>query len=388
MKLNSTPISFSRLLLAGCVAVGFSYAANAQLSNDDCSGAIMLTFGTDSASCVSTAGTTIGATQSNDPTDVCSASWFDDDVWYMFTTPATMPSRVVVQAYYDDTVNPTDIINPGMAIYAGCGAGEMAIRCFSGGDDAIVTEDLMANTTYYVRFWSANTTTPNGGTFEICVFGDNSPCNVGTVSTPGPFWNCPGDLVTITNTGMQAPQFGGIGYRFTPGINAGGGTGGTLTLTGSTESYAFDEDLNGVLSANTLPVFVGQWYVTPVVYYDDEDPTGTICQVSSDSVQVNFLAASDPLCSGVGISEVPLEDRFNIFPNPTADLLTISSTEFSAVDAVRVLSIEGKLIQDFGTVVLGSGNFVMDLSELEGGVYFLQLERYGEQAMKRFVMAR
>jgi hypothetical protein len=195
-------------------------------------------------------------------------------------------------------------------------------------------------------------------------------------------------MVTVTSTGVQVPQFGGVGHRFSPGINAGGGTGATLTVIGTGDSYSFDEDLNGILSANTLPVFVGQWYVTPVVYYDDDAATGTICAFAGDSVQVNFLAATDPNCDAVGIAENEIEGSLVLFPNPTSGQITISSTEFNRVDAVKILSIDGKLVQDYGTVVLGDGRFVMDLEHLDDGVYFLQVESAGQQGMKRFVLAR
>lgn len=387
MKNNSTLRIFRRTMFSFGLFTFLGSSVMAQPANDDCASAIAIPFAVDSAACAPTAATSIGATGSTDPVDVCSASWFDDDVWFSFTTPAVMPTRVVVQTYFDDAVTATDIINVGMAVYAGCGTGEIAIRCFSGGDDAIVMPDLMANTTYYVRVWSANTSTPNGGTFEICAFGDNSPCTFGTLNTAGPIWHCPGDIAEINNTGNMIPQFGGFGYEFSPGTNAGGGVAAGFTLTNADEIYTFDEDLNGVMSGNGLGVLTGQWFITPVVYYDDESPLSTVCD-SASAIEVVFLSAADPVCDGVGIPENGAVGDIELFPNPSNGLLTLSSSEINSLDRLSVLSADGKLIMDLGIANFTSGKFDIDLTHLEDGVYFMQFNQEGRQAMRKFVLTR
>lgn len=158
--------------LAFFLCLGFLMAANvvfAQPANDDCSGAIALTVAADEASAVAVAGTTTGATGSTNPTSVCSGSWFGDDVWYTFTTGATVPANGVTIKV---TPSAGSAFQPlGMAIYLGCGANEVPIACMSqAADDFMSVPFLQANTTYYVRMWSGNGATTFAGAFDIIAF--------------------------------------------------------------------------------------------------------------------------------------------------------------------------------------------------------------------------
>ena len=72
-------ISFSFLFLALTSVTMF-----AQPANDDCANAVALTVAADKASCVSVDGTTLDATFSAAPTDICAfqGNRLPDDVWY------------------------------------------------------------------------------------------------------------------------------------------------------------------------------------------------------------------------------------------------------------------------------------------------------------------
>jgi hypothetical protein len=158
--------------LAFFLSLGLLMTANvmfAQPANDDCSGAIALTVAPDEASATPLAGTTTGATASTSPTSVCSGSWFGDDVWYSFTTGATVPANGVTLKVTPSTGS---IFQPlGMAIYLGCGANEVPIACMSQtADDFLSLPFLQANTTYYVRMWSGGSATNNSGAFDIIVY--------------------------------------------------------------------------------------------------------------------------------------------------------------------------------------------------------------------------
>ncbi len=139
-------------------------------ANDDCANAVALTIYPDEASCVQTTGTTVNGTASASPTSVCSGSWFSDDVWFSFTTGATVPSTgVAVKVTYGTATS------VGMALYASCGANETPLGCFSdcnGGLNQLVlfNGSMMPNSTYYARVWSGCSPTANSGTFDICVF--------------------------------------------------------------------------------------------------------------------------------------------------------------------------------------------------------------------------
>ena len=158
--------------LAFILFLGFLMATNvmfAQPANDDCGGAVSLTIAADEASAIPVSGTTIGATGSgaatNSPINVCSGSWFGDDVWYSFTTGATVPADG-----YTIKLTNGSVTTFGMAIYTGCGTGDVPFYCFSdnsGLRKEAVIKGMTANTTYSIRVWSGGSPTANSGTFQL-----------------------------------------------------------------------------------------------------------------------------------------------------------------------------------------------------------------------------
>lgn len=183
--------------LAFLLCLGFLMATNvmfAQPANDDCGGAVSLTIAADEASAIPVSGTTIGATGSgaatNSPINVCSGSWFGDDVWYTFTTGATTPPNGVTVKVIPGTFGLL-----GMAIYTSCDTAAVPISCMSQQTlDFMSIPFAQANTTYMVRMWSGGGATTNSGTFDIIVYENpvdpNSvPDNVlwGDVSGEGDF---------------------------------------------------------------------------------------------------------------------------------------------------------------------------------------------------------
>jgi hypothetical protein len=149
---------------------------NAQPLNDDCSGAFETVFSASEATVVLRAGDTRGATASTEPTSVCSGSFYTDDIWFKFTTPAVLPDHgVVVRVYFDDSLNPTDVPAIGMALYSSCAIGETPLACFSAttpDQDRIVLENVcgLANHEYVIRVWSTGASAATEGTLRVGVY--------------------------------------------------------------------------------------------------------------------------------------------------------------------------------------------------------------------------
>lgn len=148
-----------------------AFAAQAQApANDDCAGATAVPYAANAAACTSTLVTTTGATQSANANS-CSATWYDDDVWYTFTTPAVLPDTVVIKG------TPGTLVNWGMSVYASCTA-TSDIACFSGstggpnGLNIYLRKSLLTpNTAYKLRVWGAMTGPAAQGNMNICVYG-------------------------------------------------------------------------------------------------------------------------------------------------------------------------------------------------------------------------
>lgn len=158
------------------VALLFSTYLYAQPTNDNCVNALAVTIGIDEASCVPVEGSTVDGTPSAIPSNVCSGSWFGDDIWFSFTSGSTVPDDgYTIKALFG--TEPGDIIQVGMALYESCDADAIPLVCFSDSPGRNTIEpygcDLLPDHTYYVRIWSAPGVNDNSGTLRLCVF--NAP---------------------------------------------------------------------------------------------------------------------------------------------------------------------------------------------------------------------
>lgn len=158
-------------------------AAFAQPENDDCASAFNIVFADNEESVIKVDGDTRGASASTLPAiGSCSGSFFSDDIWFTFTTPATLgEGEIVIRAYFGDLPS-TDVPAIGMALYAGCGDGELPITCFSSTipeDDRIElpTYCMLANNTYAVRVWSTGNDATTEGTLRMGVYFNAYPAD-------------------------------------------------------------------------------------------------------------------------------------------------------------------------------------------------------------------
>jgi hypothetical protein len=97
-----------------------------------------------------------------------------------------------------------------------------------------------------------------------------------------------GETFDLEATGVMIPTGGSFGWVFTPGETGSGSLGGEFILTGAPNPATYDNDLNGLLSANNLPPFAGQWTVKGAVYTNPNDAFNTICDFTEDSLIVSF----------------------------------------------------------------------------------------------------
>ena len=122
------------IILLITIVWGYGKALS-QPANDDCNAPIEVAYAPNEASANFTAGDTRGATPSVTPVSVCSGTFYYDDVWFAFTTPDTLPSAgITVKAYFDTAQVHSDVIAIGMAVYSGCDAAAIPMRCFSSED--------------------------------------------------------------------------------------------------------------------------------------------------------------------------------------------------------------------------------------------------------------
>jgi hypothetical protein len=149
-------------------AAGFAQAP----ANDECTGAVSLTV---NASCISTSGTTIGATQSAtlpDPDCGNGDSGWDDDVWFSFTPAA---GQTAVNIDFSGVSGTSDLVAQIYTSDNNTCAGTFTL--FDCADDVAGSLPgfsglaVTAGITYYIRVFSYSSTagTTANSNFTICV---------------------------------------------------------------------------------------------------------------------------------------------------------------------------------------------------------------------------
>jgi len=168
--------SISRLLPLLILLFG-SMNLFAQPANDDCSAPTPITLAADQANCVWVDGDTrmaVDATVITTAPGVCSGSWYIDDVWFSFTTGATVSEGgLIVETDFGS--EPDDVSGIGMSFYTNsCDPANIEFQCFSSGDGSTRSLNLVCgiepNTSYLVRVWSGGNTVDSEGTFRICAY--------------------------------------------------------------------------------------------------------------------------------------------------------------------------------------------------------------------------
>jgi len=165
----------------------WSATAWAQPANDDCVNAFEMVVADSEANAVLVDGDTRGAVASTTPATVCSQTFYTDDVWYKFTTPAVLPADgLIIKAYFNNTVNPTDLPHVGMAVYGSCDLNAALLACYVDDDPDLNKTELTsacieANNEYLVRIWSGGADATTEGTFRIGVFAN-------TTAAPSLWW--------------------------------------------------------------------------------------------------------------------------------------------------------------------------------------------------------
>ncbi|MDG1147355.1 MAG: S8 family peptidase [Crocinitomicaceae bacterium] len=112
-----------------------------------------------------------------------------------------------------------------------------------------------------------------------------------------------------------------------------------------------------------------------------DDNTGVIPSFGSSSWgwgKVNAYAAVKLALNTVGISELPQEVTWNVYPNPANETLSISGLKNTNVKPM-IIDLQGKAIS------IEFINSSMDITSIEPGVYFLRLIRDGKVEQKKFV---
>lgn len=76
-----------------------------------------------------------------------------------------------------------------------------------------------------------------------------------------------------------------------------------------------------------------------------------------------------------------LVDSFSVFPNPTSDVLNISSSNSAEITKLSVVDVNGRTVKNLEGGVINQVN----VADLNSGVYFVNIESNGGKVTKKFI---
>jgi hypothetical protein len=98
---------------------------------------------------------------------------------------------------------------------------------------------------------------------------------------------------------------------------------------------------------------------------------------ATPTVKLKFLLNTEDLVYFVGLEEKE-SINFNIYPNPSSEEISISSSTFKGNEKISILDVSGKeLIHSHLTTI--------DVSKLNSGVYFIQVENESSKSQQKFI---
>ena len=102
-------------------------------------------------------------------------------------------------------------------------------------------------------------------------------------------------------------------------------------------------------------------------------------------IQQWFAIDSFPSCAfTVGVNDVPQnESSLSIYPNPATENITINFISTSKNILVKIYDVSGRLVKNIDNVT--SGESTINISELENGLYIINITDGKSSATKRFV---
>ncbi len=124
-------------------------------------------------------------------------------------------------------------------------------------------------------------------------------CDVGALDVSlSPLTLCPGETFDLVTDGTES-TLNGYGIYLSPQVGASGGLNAPTTLApvATFPVTGLDNNLGGILSANSLPPLQGAWAFYTFAYADVVPPYDSICSLSVDSLVVTFLTAPAPQCA-------------------------------------------------------------------------------------------
>ncbi|PIF44972.1 putative secreted protein (Por secretion system target) [Chryseobacterium sp. 52] len=347
-------------------------------TNDDCGTAVGLTVNPDLACAATTAGNTVGATNSNVPVGTCSGTP-DDDVWYSFVATSTLHTVTLSNVVSTGSISSTSLYTQ---VFSGACGALASVQC--GTANTTNVSGLTAGQTYYVRVYNSNGAGYNNS-FNICIGTPPPPpvndvCSGAIALTVGGTFNTHsivGTNVSATTDGTttcQTSRANNVWYSVvvpasgsvtveTAAVTGSGFIDSVLSahtgVCGSLVSAGCNDDVSAGTNNFSKVTLTGQ---TPgsTIYFSVwrySSGAGVDGQFQISAYDASLLATSE--VSGA-------KNDLKVYPNPFADVLNIS--DISKVKSVSIVDLAGRLVK-----TIDNPSSALQLGDLKQGLYLVTL---------------
>ena len=203
----------------------------------------------------------------------------------------------------------------------------------------------------------------------------------------------PGQTYTLTGniTSIGKTKFG---FQISP-QDVSGLELGTLVITDPTNTKLVGTSGNYVthLTAGTsFPSGIATWsfdWIAPaagtgdVTFYGAFNITNNNSIASGDVIRLSTLLAQEDVSSGIN-NEAKNQEEWIVYPNPTKDIIYISSKTNVEIESLSIFDIKGNMIE-FLTKNGLANNHEIDLSHLKSGLYFLNIKTNKGESFKKII---
>ncbi len=348
-------------------------------ANDDCNNAVGLTVNPDLTCAATTAGNTLGATNSNVPVGTCTGNP-DDDVWYSFVATSTLHNIVLSNVVATGTSTSTSLYTQ---VFSGACGSLTSLQC--GTTNSTNASGLTVGQTYYVRVYNSNGAGANNS-FNICVNTPPAPpandvCAGAVALTVGGNFNANAIVSTNVNavtdgtTSCQSSRGDNVWYSVVvpasgkvtlevQGVAGSGFVDSVLSIhsgtCGSLTSIACDDDA-GVDNFSLVSV-TGQTpgatlYVSVWRYTGSAGGGSTTGEFRISAYDASLLATSETSAA---------KNDLKAYPNPFHDVLNIS--DISKVKSISIVDLAGRVVK-----TIDNPSSALQLGDLKQGMYLVTL---------------
>ncbi|HEX8515752.1 MAG TPA: choice-of-anchor V domain-containing protein [Bacteroidia bacterium] len=200
----------------------------------------------------------------------------------------------------------------------------------------------------------------------------------------------PGQTYTVTASITQAGKTK-FGFEISPQTTTGVKK-GTIVVTNTTATQLLTggKYITHKTAGTSFPSGTATWsfnWTAPVAgsgdftFYGAFNITNANGTSSGDIIKLSTLAVTENLSTGV--EDLVLGDEINVFPNPVADKMHITSSSLQDAEmTITVININGQVVKKTDKVIMNS---FIDLAELATGYYVLKIETEKGVAIKKII---